>query len=121
MNRENKLTLNMFETNIDADVVIACIEEFSKTIKKKSVLVVDNASIHKSKKFREACKRWREIGLRILFLPPYSPELNLIERLWQFVKYQWLPFNVYESFKSLWDSVFNVFANFGSKYHITFA
>lgn len=120
MNRNNELMLNMFETNIDADVVIACIDKFSKKLKRETVLVLDNASIHKSKRFQEFRKKWRKKGLRILFLPPYSPELNLIEILWRFVKYQWLPFGAYESFELLWNAIFNIFANFGSEYHITF-
>lgn len=35
-------------------------------------------------------------GLFIYYLPPYSPELNLIEILWSFIKYAWLPFNAYK-------------------------
>lgn len=120
MTRQNELELNIFETKIDSAIIIACIEEFSKKITKKTVLVLDNASIHKSKAFQEARKKWRERGLRILFLPTYSPELNIIERLWQFVKYRWLPFSAYESFKSLKTAIFDIFSNFGSKYHISF-
>ena len=121
MNHENKLELNMFESNINSEVVLACIEGFSKKIKKKTVLVLDNASIHKSKKFKESQRIWRKRGLRILFLPTYSPELNSIERLWQFVKYKWLSFSAYESFASLKTAIFDIFANFGSKYNISFA
>jgi len=35
------------------------------------------------------------------WLPPYSPELNLIEILWRKIKYQWLPLRAYLSFNHL--------------------
>ena len=39
------------------------------------------------------------IGIELLFLPSYSPELNLIERLWRFVKNTCLYSEYYENFK----------------------
>ncbi len=38
------------------------------------------------------------LGIELLFLPPYSPNLNLIERLWKFVKKQCLYSHYYEKF-----------------------
>ena len=45
-------------------------------------LVLDNASYHHSKLVRAWLKKHRRFKLH--FLPPYSPNLNLIERLWRF-------------------------------------
>ena len=39
-----------------------------------------------------------QLGLELLFLPPYSPNLNLIERLWKFVKKQCLYSKYYGKF-----------------------
>ena len=39
-----------------------------------------------------------ELGLELLFLPPYSPNLNLIERLWKFTKKECLASEYYENF-----------------------
>jgi len=39
------------------------------------------------------------LGIELLFLPPYSPNLNLIERLWKFVKKQCLYSQYYEKFE----------------------
>jgi transposase len=48
-------------------------------------LVLDGASIHDSKKVREFLRGVRS-RLRIVWLPAYTPELNLIERVWGHVK-----------------------------------
>lgn len=47
------------------------------------VLILDNASFHKSV---ESQKLVEEAGCRILFLPPYSPDLNPIEKYWANMK-----------------------------------
>jgi transposase len=41
----------------------------------------------------------KELGITLLFLPSYSPNLNLIERLWKFVKNQSLNHCYYETFE----------------------
>ena len=45
--------------------------------------LIDNASWHKTKKVKEYCE---ENNITLLFLPPYSPEYNPIERVWGFLK-----------------------------------
>lgn len=48
----------------------------------KIAVVMDNASYNKSKKVRLLAK---DLSIRLVFLPPYSPNLNPIERLWKFM------------------------------------
>jgi hypothetical protein len=48
MNRNNDLHPFIFEQSVHTGVVIACFEKFSKTLKKKTVVVMDNASVHTS-------------------------------------------------------------------------
>lgn len=43
------------------------------------VIILDNASFHKSKASVEIIQK---AGCEILFLPPYSPDLNPIEKFW---------------------------------------
>ena len=50
-----------------------------------SVLVLDNASIHKGGMIEHLARR---AGCRVLYLPPYSPDLNPIELIWSLVKRQ---------------------------------
>jgi transposase len=44
---------------------------------------------------------WFRQGVGLHWLPPYSPELNLIEILWRKIKYEWLPPRAYLSFEHL--------------------
>jgi len=106
---------------VDSQTVIDFFDEFSFKIEKKTVVVIDNASIHTSKKFKNELGKWEAKGLYIKYLPTYSPELNLIEIVWRFIKYSWLPLSAYLSFKSLKDNLQNVLDDIGSKHQITFA
>jgi transposase len=51
-----------------------------------TVLVLDNATFHKSSRTREIVE---EVGCELLYLPPYSPDLNPIEKLWGNLKRFW--------------------------------
>ena len=84
------------------------------------ILVIDNAPTHTSKAFEAKIDEWKEKGLEIFNLPTYSPELNLIEILWRFMKYEWIEFDAYKSLENLVDYLENVIRNFGEKYIINF-
>ncbi|MCP6760266.1 MAG: transposase [Fischerella sp. CENA71] len=102
-------------------MVYACIDKFCETLKNQTVLVIDNSSIHTSNALLDKQEEWKDKGLTLFFLPTYSPELNIIERLWRFIKYQWLQIDAYSSWESLVEAVENIFRNFGDKYIINFA
>jgi len=48
-------------------------------LKAGQVVIMDNATFHKSEEFRRVIE---SAGCRILFLPAYSPDLNPIETFW---------------------------------------
>ena len=121
MNRKNDLHPFMFEDTIHTGVVIACFDDFCQTITKKTVVVIDNASIHRSEDFEDRIPSWKKKGLIIKYLPPYSPELNLIEILWRRMKYTWLPFSAYECLNALNEALETILSQVGSKYQLTFA
>jgi transposase len=121
MNRHNDLHPFMFEEAIHTGVVIACFDAFCRTITKKTVVVLDNASIHTSDEFADRIPYWKKQGLAIKYLPPYSPELNLIEILWRRIKYTWLPFSAYVCLNALSEALEAILSHVGSEYQITFA
>ena len=121
MHRQNDLHTSMFEQSIHTGVVIACFDAFCRTITKKTVVVVDNASIHRSEAFEDRVPYWKQHGLIIKYLSPYSPELNLIEILWRRIKYTWLPFSAYACLNALSEALETILSHVGSEYQITFA
>jgi transposase len=58
-------------------------------------LVLDNARYQKNAYILEVA---HSLNIELLYLPPYSPNLNLIERLWKFVKKEVLYSKYYEDF-----------------------
>lgn len=109
------------EKSSNSTYVISCINSFCERITRPTALVLDNAPIHKSKKFMNMIEEWKEKGLRIFFLPTYSPHLNKIETLWRKMKYEWLDFSSYSSFQKLKENLNSVIQNLGTKYTINFA
>ena len=58
-------------------------------------LILDNARYQKCKLVWELAK---SLNIELLYIPPYSPNLNLIERLWKFIKKQCLYSKYYSEF-----------------------
>ena len=67
-------------------------------------LILDNARYQKCKAVTELAA---ELGITLNYLPPYSPNLHLIERLWKFVKGRIcnVHFDDFDKFKSVIDSI----------------
>ena len=78
------------QESINADKVLEYLDLMSFTVKKKTVIVLDNASVHRNRKIKELRKIWESRGLFLFYLPPYSPELNPAEILWRILKGKWL-------------------------------
>lgn len=110
----------VFEGSIDAGVVIDCFDRVAATLRRATVIVIDNAPMHTSADFEEKIEEWAERGLTIYRLPSYSPELNRIEMLWQKIKYDWLSWEAYKSAASLRQELDKVLSQIGSKYHVIF-
>jgi putative transposase len=65
------------------------------------VVVLDNASFHTAKVVSERREGWEAKGLRLYFLPAYSPHLNLIEGVWRRLKGFLMPRRFYDSVSEL--------------------
>jgi transposase len=121
MHSKNDLPPFLFAQSVPTSVVIAGFEACSQTLKKQTVVVMENASVHPSEAFEACLPQWQKKGLIIKYVTPYAPELNLIAILWRNITYTWLPFSAYQGLNALRDALENILKNFGSKYQITFA
>jgi transposase len=106
--------------SINADKIIEYLDHLSFRIKKKTVIVLDNAKIHRAKKV--ICHRglWEKRGLFIFFIPPYSPHLNLAETLWRILKGKWIKPQDYISKDNLFYAANRALANVGKILYINF-
>ena len=83
--------------------------------------MVDRASIHTSDGIYDKLAQWQARGIEMFQLPSYSPQLNLIEILWRFIKYEWIEINAYSSWPALVSCVEKILKEFGENYVINFA
>lgn len=121
INRQNALDYQIIEQSITSKDVIKFLDKFSNKLRQKTVVVLDQASIHTSDEFLGKLEEWEQKNLEIFWLPTYSPKLNLIEILWKFIKYEWIDIEAYSSQNSLVKYLKKVLDNFGHKYVINFA
>jgi len=128
LSRQNESFFHTVESSVRTEDVICAFDQFAETYRTEyqhtylaCIIVLDNASIHHSGQFKARIDHWKACGLCLHFLPAYSPELNLIEILWRKMKYEWLPFEAYQSYSQLKSSILDILEKTGSKYRITFA
>ena len=73
-----------FKCNCDAILVETWAEQcLVKELKPGQAVVLDNARFHNKERLREIIEK---VGCRVIFLPPYSPDLNPIEHFWDWLK-----------------------------------
>jgi transposase len=74
----------MYDINTHAGVFNAWLEQsLIPALPPHSIIVLDNAQFHKTVKTKEIVSKH---GHLLLFLPPYSPDLNPIENYWALIK-----------------------------------
>lgn len=84
MSLDGMIATMTIEEATDADIFLAFVEQvLCPTLKQGDLVVMDNLSSHKV----PAVRAWIEsAGARLLYLPPYSPDLNPIEKAWAKLK-----------------------------------
>lgn len=107
--------------SIDADKIVEYLDIMSLHIEKKTVVVLDNASVHRGSKVKELRKVWENRGLFLFFLPPYSPELNPAETLWRILKGKWIRPIDYATQDSLFYCANRALASVGSELFVNYA
>lgn len=65
-----------------------------------TVLMLDNAAIHKAHLVTAHQAAWVAAGSTLLFVPPYSPKLNRIEIFWRFCKHYWFTPDAYQTLQT---------------------
>ena len=108
------------ETAWTGELFAQAVEEFSQSLTEPTVLVLDNASIHRAACVQQHLATWRACGLRLQFLPAYSPELNRLEILWRFLKHYWLRPADYQSLDTLKQRLDYIIKHVGTEYTVTF-
>ena len=70
-------------TRVSSDTMVDLLAKIAAAKTRATTLVLDNARYQHCKKVMAEAER---LGIGLLFLPSYSPNLNVIERLWKFTK-----------------------------------
>lgn len=92
----------IFEGATDSEAFATYVEQIlAPELKANDVVVMDNLSSHKSERVRRAIEAR---GARVLFLPPYSPDFNPIEKAWSKVK-SYLRKVSERTVQRLWDAI----------------
>ena len=92
----HELILIQNDTYINAKTICELLMRIAERgIEKPVTLVLDNARYQKCQVVQELAER---LKIELLYLPPYSPNLNLIERLWKFIRKKCLYSKYYDDF-----------------------
>lgn len=118
--RDNRFIWRTTQQSINAQFVLELLDAFSLEISKNTVVVLDNARIHTARKIKERMGVWQKRGLFIFYLPPYSPHLNIIERLWKQLKQAWIKPEDYQSADDLFYALNRILVNVGKELRINF-
>lgn len=121
ISRQNQLHYATTNGSITSAFVINQLEELSWRLTKPTVIVLDNARIHRADKVRQRLGDWHHRGLYLFYLPPYSPHLNLAERLWKELKARWLRPEDYQTSNTLFYAVWLALAAVGQELFIRFS
>lgn len=100
-------------TRVSSDTMVELLAKIATTRTGPITLVLDNARYQHCAKVKEEAKR---LGIDLLFLPSYSPNLNLIERLWKFTKKKALRGKHYKDFERFQDAIDNCLGGLGTTY-----
>ena len=103
-------TVVQFDDTINADSTISLFKKIERKHRKAKVitLIADNARYYRSAAVKEYLRGSR---IKILFLPPYSPNLNLIERLWKYFRKVVMNNRYYQTLEQFTEAAQSFFTN----------
>jgi transposase len=111
----HRQTVCLLEDSVNSDSTVRLLNEISRVVGKKgkTFVIVDGASYYVSKIVRDHAK---SLGICLVFLPAYSPNLNLIERLWKFFRKIVLANKYHETLEDFRHATIQFFKNIGRRY-----
>ncbi len=106
----HKPTTLITEDNCDKEMIKQLLNEIRNDYPctGKIYVFLDNARYSHNKEVRLKAK---SLNMKLIFLPPYSPNLNLIERLWKFLKKKIRKNIYYDTFEKFTTAIYDFFKN----------
>jgi len=104
--------ITLASDTVNSDSTLALFDlmlETNSTTKGILYCMSDNARYYKSYIIQEALKTEKYKRIKMIFIPPYSPNLNPIERVWKFFKKEVLKNQFYKTFKEFQKAIDNFF------------
>lgn len=111
------VTLNIVpfitEENCNKETIKVFLNEVKKAYPKAKMITIflDNARYQRNYEVQEYAEK---LDIKLEFMPPYSPNLCLIERLWKFFKKKVINNKYYETYDEFYDTVCIFFQNWHS-------
>ena len=114
----NAVSLEMITVVNDSYINAWSVVDLFKKIREKHpvekiILILDNAKYQKCHVVKCAANM---LDIQLLYLPPYSPNLNLIERVWKFIRKKSLNNRYYENFDLFKTEIQDCISKFGREY-----
>jgi len=95
----------VFNGSCNSELFETWVEQFLiKELKPGQIVIMDNASFHRSQRTKDLIE---SVNCGIIFLPPYSPDLNPIEKFWANMK-RWIKDKI-SDFIQLYDAIAHFF------------
>jgi transposase len=96
----------LISPHVNTDCMNIWLQQFNRFLNgEEAILIMDGAGWHKSKDLIIPS------NLKIVFLPPYSPQLNPVERLWKFIKDNTIKNKIFSTVESLTEEISEFICN----------
>jgi transposase len=107
LGRLDKMVVDEYKT-VNSESIIDILKKIKKKYRKSKTvhLILDGAGYHKSEIVKKCAKK---LKIKLHFLPPYSPNLNPIERLWKVMNEKVRNNKFFNSVKEFRDNIMNFF------------
>ncbi len=121
LSRDNRAVIETTTEIMTSQFFFDQFERLSVGLKKLTVIVLDNAAVHRARIIKERRGVWQQRGLFLFYLPRYSPHLNIVETLWRKLKYEWLAPKDYQTRETLGYAVHLALKAVGESLRINFS